>query len=130
MGFVVDDSKRPIVLVTWQGETTVDDVGRYAAWLDAEVDRVRVDGVRVAIVSDATGVTRVGAEARRAFSDRRRRSDPRDVVVGNWIVSHNALIRGITSAVRWVNPSLARVYMVKSLEQAMNEASAALAERT
>lgn len=127
MSFSVDEQQRPIFVVTWQGETTVDDVTRYAAWLEAEADRARADHVRIAVVSDAVAVTRVGPDARKAFSDRRRRVDPRDVVVGNWIVSKNAIIRGVTSAVRWLNPGLTQVHMVKSVEQGVAEARALLA---
>lgn len=125
MPFTNDESRDPVLVTTWVGETTLADVAAYNAWMETRLERARREGKKLATISDAVGVTRTPPEVRRALSSSELQTD---VVVGNWVVGGSAFLRGVMAALRWANPKFASVRMVATLDQALKEASVALGE--
>ncbi len=126
MGFVNDESHHPVLLTTWSGETTLPDVDAYNVWMDAHIEKARLGRYKIALISDAVAVTRTPPEVRRAFSVK---DVSHDLVAGTWVVSASAIMRGVMAAMRWVNPAMANVRMVATLDEALLQAKAALAEK-
>lgn len=126
MGFVNDERHHPVLVTTWSGETTLGDVDAYNAWMDLQLQRAQAGGYRLALISDALAVTKTPPEVRRAFS---ARAIPKDTVAGTWVVSASAFMRGVMAALRWVNPAMADVHMVATLDEALAQAKATLAKK-
>lgn len=126
MGFVNDETHHPVLVTTWSGETTLDDVNAYNRWMDDQLERAAAGKYRVALISDAIAVTRTPPEVRRAFS---AKEIPPHLVAGTWVVSASTFIRGVMAALRWMNPAMSSVRMVATLDEALLQARAALAER-
>ena len=124
MPYTHDESRYPILITAFVGETTVPEALAYNAWLDVHVERARKRGARLAIIVDATAVTRTRPDVRKAFSS--RPPSVGNVVAGTWVVSNSALMRGVVAAISWLNPKVASVRMTSTLGAAIEAATTAL----
>lgn len=123
MSFTIDDTQFPLLITVWRGASTVSDIGAYAAAMNRYMARALAEGRSVALVDDATAITATSPEVKKAIA---ALGPPASVVVGTWVISDSALIRGVVTALRWLNPAMANVRMVASFDRALREARAAL----
>lgn len=124
MAFRVDDSRFPVLLTIWSGESTVDDIRRHAAHIDAACAAALAEGRSLALISDATAVTRMSPPVKRAVA---ALGPAPGVVVGVWVISDSLWMRGVMAALRWLNPAVGNVRLVASRAAAVADAEAALA---
>lgn len=124
MSFTLDDSAYPLLVTAWRGESTVADIHAYAAVLRRSFDRALAEGRHLALIDDATAVTRTSPAVREAIA---ALGPAPGVVVGTWLISGSLFIRGVLAALCWMNPSMGNVNLVATFEQAEREARACLA---
>lgn len=123
MSFTVDDSAYPLLVTSWRGESTVADIHAYAAVLRRYFDRALAEGRHLALIDDATAVTRTSPAVRKAIA---ALGPAPGVVVGTWLISDSSFIRGVMTALSFLNPAMRNVFMVASFAQAEREARALL----
>ncbi|MDP2344711.1 MAG: hypothetical protein Q8O67_27425 [Deltaproteobacteria bacterium] len=128
MPFTHDESRYPILVTVWVGESELADVHAYHAWLDVQAKRARAAGLRLALISDASKVTRTRPDVRREFASLRAPID--GIIAGTWVVTTSMAMRGVMAAVGWLNPKMAGIRVSPTMTAAVQEATAVLQQPT
>jgi len=98
----VDESRFPLMVVTFEDTVDDDQFGAYLATLDAHIAR----RVRCAFVMDATRAGRTSAVQRRRQADWMKENEHvlRTYSAGYAFVISSPLIRGALTAILWLQP--------------------------
>jgi hypothetical protein len=121
---VVDDSAGGIVFATWFGEATISLVDQYYEWNEAVLERARRERTKFVLVTDTFGAARPSPAARKRIAERFARM-PRDVgeiTIASYIIIENALLRGVVTALAWMDPRLEGSVTVASVPLAIEGA--------
>lgn len=116
----LEQDQFPILVARWSGDTTSADVDTFFSWLEGHIRRARAGGTRLALINVAD-TQRSNPEVRRQLTDRAKSLEGNDDV-GTWIVLNNLMVRGILTAIQWMDPSSKRNRVVPTYEQALREA--------
>lgn len=125
---VIDPRAWPIVIATWFGEPTEMLVDRYFAAHDGLLDRARRSRERIVLVTDAFATERPSAKARKRITDltAAQPADVATITVASYVVIENPMIRGVVTALSWVNPKMAESQNVATITIALDRALASL----
>ncbi|NJK32563.1 MAG: hypothetical protein HC927_09230 [Deltaproteobacteria bacterium] len=129
-GTTICDSRfTPIVLMQWSGRLEDASADFYDDWLRRLLAWMGREGRRGAIIYDLRAAERPPAALRRRIAERRDAIDPviRQVMVDELMVIDNPIIRGATTAIRWLSPKI-RYHPVANLDQALLRARVCLSD--
>jgi hypothetical protein len=125
---VIDERSWPIITGTWFGATTETLVTQYFAHSAAQLARAGVGQRRIVILTDTYATKPPSAKVRQRIGELSRTqveaSRPR--VLANYTVIESALIRGVVTALSWIDPSMADTKNVPSFEAGLAGALAEL----
>jgi hypothetical protein len=125
---VVDERSWPIVTSTWFGAATVPLVDAYFAHSDRQLDRAKASHAQLVMITDTYATKPPPAKVRQRIAELSRVQSPRSqpVVLDSITIVENALIRGVVTALSWIDPSMARTKNVGSYQAALDEGLATL----
>lgn len=125
---VIDPRGWPIIIATWFGEPTELLVDRYFAAHAVLLDRARRSRERIVLITDAFATERPSAKARKRITDltAEQPADVQTLTVASYVVIENPMIRGVVTALAWVNPKMAESENVASITIALERSLAAL----
>ena len=97
----VDESRLPLLMVTFRGNSTNEEFEEYLRLLDVNLDRRQA----TAVVVDSRHATLIPAAQRRRQAEwlETRKSDMRRYLKGTAFVIENPLIRGGLTAIFWLS---------------------------
>lgn len=124
-GLVIDQRFSPVIICTWYGRSTIQQVDAYFAWNERFVPEAVARGHKVVFVSDTLDAEFPDATIRRYIADKSEafRTDERDaVLIGNLVIVPNAAIRGALTAISWFSSRPNTMEPVKNLEVAFRRA--------
>ncbi|HTQ07575.1 MAG TPA: hypothetical protein VMI54_27150 [Polyangiaceae bacterium] len=121
---IVDDRYSPLVVSTFTGEVELEQGRWYERVILEIIARSVSEGRRVASVHDTSGVTRTTAEMRQFWAEMSSRNGNtlESRTLANLVVVTNPLMRGVLTAVGWMNPKVASLRLFPSLDAAVTEA--------
>lgn len=121
---IIDDRYAPLIVSSFAGEIDLP-LGQWYEETSHKVIRSHAkQGLRMVGIHDATQAARTSAEMRKFWADMSRRA-PKDingVMLANLIVISNPMMRGVLTAVGWLNPEVAQLRIFPSLTAAVDEA--------
>lgn len=120
---VFEEQHFPIVVVRWSGELTMTDATLFFERAAALRERATRVGTRLAMIN-VSDVDKASPEVRRVLAQRGK--EFADEAVLSWVVLGNVIVRGIFTAIQWMEPSTKRNRVVATYEQALREAKEAL----
>src|SRR5690242_9647371 len=125
---VVDDSWPGIVFASWFGEASVTLVDHYYDCHESVLARARGARTKFVLVTDTFGAGRPSPAARKRIADRFAALGPdaKDITVATYIIIENALLRGVVTALAWLDPRLESSVTVASPAAAIEGATAVL----
>lgn len=125
---VVHEESWPIVTSTWFGPATEPLVVGYFARTDGHVSLAKARGERFAMITDTYATAPPPAKVRQRIAELSGTHGPRakPYVVGSFTVIENPLIRGVVTALSWIDSTMADTTNVGSYEAALAAAIAAL----
>lgn len=125
---VIDERSWPLWTSTWFGAATESLVDRYFDHASQLLDRARADRERMALITDTYATRAPSAKVRNRIGTLSRAQSERlgDLVVASFTVIENPLIRGVLTALSWIDPTMARTTNVASYEHAVNGCVGAL----
>lgn len=126
--FTTDESNWPALTVTWRAPHSADIMRAFLAWQLQTIEQARHRGERVAYVHDAVDAGMLDAPTRRVVAEWRA-ANPGidDVMIGNWVVSNNRFASGTLTALGWFFPEARKVHVMKTMDEAVQHATATLA---
>ncbi len=121
---IVDDRYLPLLVSTYVGEVEIQQGRWYERVVLEVIGRAASEGRRVASVHDTSRVTRTTAEMRQFWAEMSSRNAPtlESRTLANLMVVTSALMRGVLTAVGWMNPKVASLKLFPSLDAAVTEA--------
>jgi hypothetical protein len=121
---VIDDAAKGVLIATWFGASTVQLVDEYYAWHGAYLDRHRKEGRRFVLITDASESARPAPAARKRIADGFAKLGPdvKVITIQSYIVVDNALIRGVLTALAWLDERLAGSVLVATPAAAIAQA--------
>lgn len=128
---VVDDRYFPLIVSSFVGEVELPQ----ARWFeDVTLKLVRrgvTEGVHLVNIHDASRSTRTSPEMRKFWADlsRRHEDGPMSTQLTSFIVVSSPIIRGVMTAVGWLNPKVAQLQVFPTLQEALLEATSELIRR-
>lgn len=125
---VVDDRAWPIVFATWFGEPTEALVDRYFAHHATVVERAREQRERIVLVTDTFATDRPSPKARKRITDlsATQAKEVAPHTLKSLVVIESALLRGVVTALAWIDPGLAESENVSGIGVAIERALAVL----
>jgi hypothetical protein len=120
---VIDERAWPFVTGTWFGSATESVVTAYFARADAQIERAKAAGQRLAMLTDTYATKPPSATVRRRIGELSREQSARSQphVLASCTVIENTLIRGVLTALAWFDPSMANTKVVGSFDVAVSE---------
>lgn len=125
---VVDDRWPGIVFASWFGEASVALVDRYYDFHETVLARARRDRTKFVLVTDTFGAGRPSPAARKRIADRFAALGPdaKETTAASYIIIENALLRGVVTALAWLDPRLESSVTVASTAAAIEGAFSVL----
>jgi len=125
---VVDEGHWPVVIATWFGEPTEALVEKYFAHTVLQYKRAREGRERFVLITDTYATDRPSPKARKRIADlaAKYRPESKECTLHAITIIESALIRGVVTALSWVQPELAETENVGSFDVAIQRALAAL----
>lgn len=125
---VVDDRSWPVVFATWFGEATVPLVEEYFAHHATLIERARAERTRIVLVTDTFGADRPSPKARKRIGElsAAQAATVAPHTLKSIVVIESALLRGVVTALAWIDPGLAQSENIASIEGAIERALALL----
>ncbi len=123
---VVDDSRRPILVVRFEGLVSDAEFETYLGDMEAQLK----PGERVCTILDARVAGRAPPRQRKMQADwlARNAARLRQCSVGSVFVITSPLVRGVLTAILWLQPMPVAHAVVATMEEAERWANARLAE--
>jgi hypothetical protein len=125
---IVDDRYAPLIISSFIGETDLP----LGEWFEeTSIRLVRAQGRlrrRVVGIHDTSQAGRTSAEMRKFWADMAKRTPPEveRAMLSNLIVISSPIMRGVLTAVGWLNPEVAKLRTFPSLAAAIDAAIADL----
>lgn len=121
---IVDNRYAPLIVSTFSGEVELDQGLWYERVSLELIGREATAGRRVVSIHDASRVTRTSAEMRRFWADMSARNSAtlESRTLASVVVVSNALMRGVLTAVGWMNPKVAALKLFPTLDAAVADA--------
>ena len=118
---ILDNRYVPLIVSTFVGEVELSQGLWYERMILELIGREGAAGRRVVNIHDASRVTKTSAEMRRFWADlsARHAATLESRTLANVIVVSNALMRGVLTAVGWMNPRVAALKLFPTLETAI-----------
>lgn len=121
---IIDDRYAPLIVSSFVGEIDLP-LGEWYEETSHKVIRAHgKHGRRVVGIHDASQSARTSPEMRKFWADMSRRA-PKDInaiVLSNLIVISSPMMRGVLTAVGWLNPEVAQLRIFPTLAAAVAEA--------
>lgn len=127
---IIDDRYAPLIVSSFVGEIDLP-LGEWYEETSHKVIRAQGKlGHRVVGIHDASQSARTSAEMRKFWADMSRRSPPdvNAIVLSSLIVISSPMMRGVLTAVGWLNPEVAKLRIFPNLAAAVEEAVRQLRE--
>ena len=103
-GIVLDSRFFPILIATWYGDATEEDVDGFFDWQTRLADRARAVGTQYVMVTDASAAARPKPSVRRRVAQRTNEMpDVKAINAAAYVVLDNPLIRGALTAMQWIS---------------------------
>jgi hypothetical protein len=124
----IDERYLPLVVSCFIGDVNLS----LGAWYEKTIHDVVQDETmserRIVNIHDATHTTRTSPEMRKFWAELSTRNAETVGVrtLHNFIVVSNPIMRGVVTAVTWLNPSVSQIQVFANLQRAVTEASARL----
>jgi len=121
---IIDDRYAPLIVSSFIGEVDLP----LGEWYEETSHRlIRAQGKlgrRVVGIHDASQAGRSSPEMRKFWADMSRRApkDIQSIVLSNLIVISSPMMRGVLTAVGWLNPEVAQLRIFPSLAAAIDDA--------
>jgi len=127
---VIDDRFAPLLVSTFVGEVDLPLGQWYEETSYRLILREAARGRRVVNIHDASRSTKASPEMRKFWADMKKRTPPGvdTAVLANVIVITSAVMRGVITAVGWMNPEVAALKTFPSLDAALTDALRTLAQ--
>jgi hypothetical protein len=127
---VVDDRFAPLLISTFVGEVDLPLGQWFEDTIHKLILREAARGRRVINIHDASRSTRTSPDMRRFWADIEKRTPPivEAAVLANMIVITSAVMRGVITAVGWLNPKVAALKTYPNLDAALAEGLRLLAQ--
>jgi hypothetical protein len=127
---VIDDRYAPLIVATFVGEVDLPLGQWYEETSYRIILREAARGRRVVNIHDASRSTKAGPDMRKFWADMKRRTPPgvEAAVLANLLVITSAVMRGVITAVGWMNPEVAALKTFPSLDAALAEAGRLLVQ--
>ncbi|HSU42350.1 MAG TPA: hypothetical protein VLJ38_22365 [Polyangiaceae bacterium] len=121
---IVDNRYGPLIVSTFVGEVELSQGLWYERTILDVIGREAAGGRRVVSIHDASRVTKTSAEMRRFWADlsARHSATLESRTLANVIVVSSPLMRGVLTAVGWMNPKVAALKLFPTLDTAVAEA--------
>lgn len=122
---VLDERETPIVFATWFGEPTEDLVRRFYQWQSKMLDRIAATpSGKFVFITDSSSAGRPTPKARKLITDLLSELEPKiqRYTLRAYIVIDNPLIRGVFTALAWLNPRMAETVVSSSCAIAIEQA--------
>lgn len=118
---IVDNRYVPLIVSTFIGEVELDQGLWYERVTLELIAREAQAGRRVVSIHDASRVTKTSADMRRFWAEMSARNSAtlESRTLANVVVVTNALMRGVLTAVGWMNPRVASLKLFPSLDAAV-----------
>lgn len=126
---VIDDRSWPIVWATWFGEPTEALVDKYFDCHGSKIlERARRERQRIVLLTDTFATERPAPKVRKRIVDRtaEQPADGKSLAMKSYIVVENPLMRGVITALSWIDPTMAESESVASPAIAIERALEAL----
>lgn len=125
---VIDEQSWPIWRSTWFGAATERLVSEYFARMDLVLRRARSQHERVVMVTDTYLTEAASARVRQRIGELSRSQThmAQDLVVASFTIIENPVIRGVVTALSWIDPQMMRTTNVGSFDAAIVASLAAL----
>src|SRR5688572_13463230 len=125
---VIDDRYLPIIVTTFFGDVTLEAATWHGETHQALVEAQSRRGVRIVTVTDSSHTKPPAAEVRKYWADLTKNFPPavKDATLAAFVVIKSPVIRGVMTALSWLNPELRTVELYDSVEAALQTAAARL----
>lgn len=122
-----DTRQLPIVVIRWFGTIDLELVAAFNQMLDALLDMLEREQLRVAMVLDISGSDPPDSEVRRALISIRsvKLSRMRTLMAADFVVINRPALRAVITAMHWIAPQL-QATPVASLDEALRRGQDAL----
>jgi hypothetical protein len=127
---IIDDRYAPLVVSTFIGSVSLAE----GKWFESKIlklaDRHFRRGNRIINIHDATYSARTSPEMRRFWADMSERNEATldlQLLEGPVVIS-NSIIRGVMTAVGWLNPKVAKIQTYGTIEKAIAESLVKLSD--
>jgi hypothetical protein len=125
----IDGRYLPLIVSCFVGDVNLPLGMWYEQTIHEIVGSETLGGRRTINIHDATRSTRTSAEMRKFWADLSTR-DAETIgaqTLHNFIVVSSPIMRGVITAVSWLNPRVSRIQLFPNLERAVSEAVSLLA---
>ncbi len=127
---VIDEGGWPIIVGTWFGGASEHLVTDYFARTDALLERAKRAGEKVVMVTDTYATTPPSARVRTKIAELSKAQTARyqATTAASVTILESAILRGVFTALSWLDPTIGSTTNVASFPLAMDAALAALAK--
>lgn len=121
---VIDDRYAPLVVSSFIGDVDLSLGTWYEQITQRLISSQFSQGRRVVNIHDASLATRTSAEMRKFWAEMSARNEAtmQTKTLANLIVVTNPILRGVITAVSWLNPKVAKLQVFSSLDAAVKTA--------
>lgn len=125
---VIDEESWPIWRSTWFGAATERLVSEYFARMDLVLRRTRAQHERLVMLTDTYLTEAASARVRQRIGELSRSQThmAQDLVVASFTIIENPVIRGVVTALAWIDPQMMRTTNVGSFDAGVAASLAAL----
>lgn len=121
---IIDDRYSPLLVVSYFGELQL----AQGQWFEQHMQRLIASSrhrERLVTVHDASRSTKTSPEMRKFWAEMSARAsaNPSARTLADLLVITSAIMRGVITAVGWLNPEVAKMRVFPSLEAALTEAT-------
>lgn len=121
---VIDDRYLPTIVTTFFGEVTLEAATWHGTTHQALVEAQSRRKVRIITITDSSHTKAPSAEVRKYWAQLTKNFPPhvKEATLVAFVVIKNPVLRGIMTALVWLNPELRTVEVYESMEAALRQA--------
>lgn len=124
-GVVIDDRYLPAIVTTFFGEVSLEAATWHGEQHRALVEAQARRGARIITITDSSHTKPPPAEVRKYWADYTKGLPPpiKEATLAAFVVITNPIIRGVMTALSWLNPELRTVELYDTVEVALRVAN-------
>ena len=128
MEVIFDDRYFPLLISTWTGRADLEAAKWHQEHHRAAIDRAVSEGLRVVSISMATRTQRPTPEVRKYWADSMSKTPAahRAATLATFVVMTSAMMRGVMTAIGWLNEEARSIKTYPTLSSAIREGLALL----